>query len=105
MNMGARTGMSELGDVLLSVQRALLGAVPRSLRAVTCALHPDRIVLKFIFHGPISDTDKEDMQVVGTEVVADFHAPMKIEEQIVRIDYPGDMRPHGLQAWAYWRKE
>lgn len=97
--------MPTQADVLLSTQRALLGAVPASLRAVTCGWTDEKITLRFIFDGPIDGNDEEEMQVVGTEVVADFLAPMSVAEEVIRVDYPGELGPHLLRVWAYLRKE
>lgn len=97
--------MPTQADVLLSTQRALLGAVPASLRAVTCGWTDEKITLRFIFDGPVNESDEGDMQVVGTEVVADFSAPMCIAEEIIRVDYPGELAPYLLRAWVYMRKE
>jgi hypothetical protein len=91
--------------LLLSVQRALLGAVPHNLRAVTCDWEGTEIKLRFVFDGEIAEENYEDAQIVGTEVVADFPAPWTISEDIVRLDYPGGMCPGALALWAYLRKE
>ncbi len=91
--------------VLLSIQRALLGEVTANLRAVACDWDEKRIVLRFIIDGPADDTLRDDLQAVGSEVIADFVSPMQIEEQIVRVDLPEDLKAHGLKAWAYMRRE
>jgi hypothetical protein len=97
--------MIERSDVLLSVQRALLGAVPSSLRGVACGWNDKQITLRFIFDGPIDPDEEQDMNVVGTEVIADFHAPATIDEQVIRVDSPNSLSGYALQAWAYIRKE
>lgn len=99
--VAVRTGL------LLSLQRALLGAVPASLRAVTCDWEGTEIRLQFVFDGPIDPGTREDALVVGTEVVTDFwyDVPWRITEDIVRVDYPEDVRPMALPHWAYRRKE
>jgi len=97
--------MPKQADLLLSVQRALLGAVSSSLRAVACAWHDEQIILRFVFDGSISDADEESMHIVASEVIADFHAPATIDEQIIRSDYPSNLNDHALESWAYIRKE
>ena len=93
--------------LLLSVQRALLGAVPASLREVTCCWEATRITLRFVFDREIAAGDMENAQIAATEVIADFSDPWMIEEQIVRIDHPGDLRldKGRLPLTAYRRKE
>ena len=96
---------SERTALLLSVQRALLGAVPSTLRGVACGWSGSEINLRFVFDGPISSEDEENMRVVATEVVSDFLAPVTIEEQIVRADWPARLEHYALQYWAFLRKE
>ncbi|TIN21628.1 MAG: hypothetical protein E5Y31_20470 [Mesorhizobium sp.] len=91
--------------LLLSVQRALLGAVSPRLRAVTCAWEGVEIKLRFVFDGEPVDQDLEDAGIVAGEVAADFPAPWTVDEDIARLDYPDDLRPGALALWAYWRKE
>lgn len=52
--------MSDIrAKLLLSVQRALLDAVPQTLRAVTCDWEGTEIKLRFLSHGEISEEDLE----------------------------------------------
>ena len=92
-------------ELLLSLQRALVGAVPASLRAVTCDWTETTITLRYIFDGPVDPFDEEDMRVVGAEVISDFPPEVALDEQIVRADHPAGLMPHFLRAWAYMRKE
>jgi hypothetical protein len=54
--------------LLLSVQRALLGAVPAALREVSCGWSGQEIKLRFVFDGEIHPDDYESSQIVGSEV-------------------------------------
>lgn len=92
-------------QLLLAVQRALLDAVPATLRSVTCGWEGTEIELQFLFDGDVSDDDEESMKIVGSEVIADFPTPWTIREQIGRFDYPNDLRSLALPLWAYARKE
>lgn len=92
-------------ELRLSLQRALVGAVPPSLRAVTCGWAGTEVQIRYIFDGPINPDEHEDMLCVGTEVIADFPSPWTIDEQAVRVDHPESLAPHLLRAWAYMRKE
>jgi hypothetical protein len=91
--------------LLLSVQRALLGAVSPDLRAVTCDWEGVEIKLRFVFDGAIPERAVDEARIVGAEVAADFPAPWTVTEDIDRLDYPHDPRPGGLALWAYLRKE
>jgi hypothetical protein len=94
--------------LLLSVQGALLGAVPAALREVTCGWEGTEIRLRFVFDGEIDPDDYESAQIAGSEVIADFPRSWTIAEEIIRIDYPADLReirPVGNTVLAYERKE
>ena len=93
--------------LLLSVQRALLGAVPASLREVTCGWEDSWIKLRFVFDGEIAAVDKESAQIAATEVIADFSEPWMIAEEIVRIDHPADLKcdEGRLPLTAYRRRD
>ena len=97
--------VAEPAYLLLSAQRALLGQIPPSLRAVTAEVSGTEVRLRFVFDGPISEDDMDSAQFTGTEVIADFPSPWTIEGQIVRLDYPADVRDGALQHWVYLRKE
>lgn len=91
--------------LLLSLQGALLGAVPPTLRSVTCGWEGTEIKLLFLFDGVISEHDEECARIVTTEVIADFTAPWTIAEEIERRDYPADRRDRALPLWVYARQE
>ncbi len=92
-------------ELLLSLQHALVGAVPASLRAVTCDWDETKITLRYIFDGPASPYDTDALLAVGAEVASDFRDTVALDEQIVRVDHPAGLAPHFLRAWAYMRKE
>ena len=92
-------------ELLLSLQRALVGAVPASLRALTCDWAETKVTLRYIFDGPVCPFDADAMMAVGAEVAADFRDTVALDEQIVRVDHPAGLAPHFLRAWAYMRKE
>jgi hypothetical protein len=92
-------------QLLLSIQNALLDAVPATLRSVTCDWEGRKIRLRFLFDGPLNEDDQESFRIVGTEVIANFPSPWEISEEIERLDYPADRRSRALSLWAYARKE
>lgn len=94
--------------LLLSVQRALLGDVPATLREVSCGWSGQDIKLRFVFDGEIQPDDYERSQLVGSEVIGDFPAEWTISEEILRLDYPADLserREASAMMLAYQRKE
>ena len=92
-------------ELLLSLQRALVGVVPSSLRAVTCDWAEAKITIRYIFDGAIRSDDAIDMLAVGEDVISDFRDTMELDDQIIRVDHPAALAPHFLRAWAYMRKE
>ena len=92
-------------ELLLSLQRALVGVVPASLRAVTCDWAETKITLRYIFDGPACPYDADAMLAVGAEVASDFRDTVSLDEQIVQVDHPSALASHFLRAWAYMRKE
>ncbi|HEX8201392.1 MAG TPA: hypothetical protein VF590_12970 [Isosphaeraceae bacterium] len=92
-------------QVLLSVNRALLGEVPPSLRGVTVAWDEHSIEVVAYFDGEIAVEDRESMECVLTEVIADFSPDPEAQYRLdcLRRDAPARMEP--LRAWVYLRRE
>lgn len=89
--------------LLLSAQRALLGAVSPALRGVTVGARDKVVLFRCYLDGPIAEEDREALQVAGTEIIADFPAPWDINEEIIRCDAPAEIEV--LDAWVYRRRE
>ena len=92
-------------QVVLSLVRSLLGAVPACLRSVSFQVEGSVNRLRYLFDGPISDDDKEGAQIAGTEVIADFTEPMTIIEEVLQLDYPEPLSGRNLAHRVYERKE
>jgi len=90
--------------LLLSVQRALLGEVTANIRAVTCSVDANKIVLRWIVDGAISEELEDNLSVLGTEVISDF-SDHHISEEFIRCDAPSDIKAFYLDYLAYLRKE
>ena len=90
--------------VLLSCQRALLGAVTPNLRQVQVDWKDNHITLYFVYNGDFTEEDIEEAECVATEVIASFPFDYTIETKYLRIDFPQTI---GLlaQACVYARKE
>lgn len=92
-------------DLLLSLQRALIGEVHAELRAASIEADPfGKIVkLRFEYVGEPSEEARECGSCAATEVIADFPAPWGIEEEHVARPLPARCEP--LQHLAYRRFE
>lgn len=86
----------------LSVQRASLGAVSSALAAVTCGWNGNEIVLEFLVDSDFNDEDRERMEVVASEVVADF-GDEAITTVFTSPPSDGPKVPVAKRWWAYKR--
>lgn len=86
----------------LSVQHALLGAVSSSLAAVTCGWNGNEIVLEFLVDSDFNGEDRERMEVVASEVVADF-GDETITAVFTSLPSDGPKVPVAKRWWAYQR--
>ena len=92
-------------QILLSLQRALTGAVPPQLRQASIDLDPSSqlVRVRFEYDGPPDPTVKESCSSAATEVIADFPAPWDLDVQHRVVPYPH--RLSGLKHVAYLRAE
>ena len=72
----------------LSAQRALWGHVPPCLRSASIQKFGDTIRWRCIFDAAATEDDFELARMAGTEIIADFPDPAKIEEEIVVTPFP-----------------
>ncbi len=91
-------------QLLLSIQRALLGHVTPNIRAITARMDATTITLRWIVDGEGSDALQDDLGAVGTAVIADF-STHQIAEEFIRCDAPHAMDEWYLDHLAYVRKE
>jgi len=95
---------TELATTLrLSAQRALLGCVPPTLRAVSVAASEQCIHFRCYFAGPASDDDKELLSGAAAAIVADFSDPWTISEEYLELSIPEPMCH--LEHLVYLRHE
>lgn len=91
-------------DIILSVNRALLGEIFPELVAVSCNVEKEgRFELVFIVDSTPSDSIVEGISCVETEVLADFPENFEISHKIVlskqaTLDAPGAF-------WIFLRKQ
>lgn len=84
------------------MQHALLGAVSSALAAVTCGWNGNEIVLEFLIDSDFNDEDRERMEVVASEVVADF-GDEAITTIFTSLPSEGPKIPVAKRWWAYKR--
>lgn len=86
----------------LSLQRALLDAVPPNMIAVTGKIEADLITIHVFFDGTVTDVEKEIVSIIGAEVIADFSAPIMIEEKCYSLT---ENPLNALDFWAFVRMQ
>lgn len=89
-------------ELKLSLQRALLGEVTNKLFAVTAGLTDSCITVAAYYDGEPNDDDREQMEVVATEVVADFPEANDIR---VEVYNKRRKRPEMLDFWAFYKAD
>ena len=92
-------------QLLLSLQRALLGAVHAQLRQASIELDPSSqlVHVRFEYDGPPAPAVQESCSGAATEIIADFPAPWDLDVQHRVVPYPERLR--GLKHVAYRRAE
>jgi hypothetical protein len=91
-------------SIILSVNRALLGAVSSSLRSVQVEWNEKEIDLYCYFDGLISEDAAEDMSVVAAEVAADFPGHT-VNDHCIRIDFPQKIIPTNAARLTIFRRK
>ena len=77
------TSNLERQTLLLGAQRALLGQVPASLRAVSVALEGTVVRFRAEMDETATEDERELLAEAGTELLAEFPSPYTIDEEIV----------------------
>jgi hypothetical protein len=97
--------MQNLRDALLSTQRALLGAVVPSLRAVLVEIDNKLNVfcIRFYYDGLVSQDLIDLWHSAITEASAGLDSNYDLDESVERLDYPAKIPARG--CYAYLRKE
>jgi hypothetical protein len=72
--------------VLLSVQRALLGAITPQIREVDVCWSDSMILIRFVADGEIKPNLDDLVIDAETEVLADFLPDVDVSASVVRID-------------------
>jgi hypothetical protein len=92
-------------SLLMSFQRALLGAAHRELRQASIEADPvsHRVTVRYEYDGKPSEEAVESGSVAATEVIADFLESWTIHEEHVVVPFPKKLNP--LRYVAYARAE
>jgi hypothetical protein len=77
--------------VRLSAQRALLGHVPASLRAVSVDVDVAKVYLRCVFDGEPPEDERELLSIAASELIADFSEPYTIKEEYLYTSQPERM--------------
>ncbi len=98
------TDQEILVKILLSAQRALLGMIYPSIRAIAVDFEGIR-KLKMIYYldREPNEDDYENISEVTTEIFADINF-LEVEELCIFSKEPFNNLDH-LKAWVYMRKE
>ena len=89
--------------VLLSLQKALLGAITTHLRTVSVSWDMQGIDIYFIYDGEISEDDQEESECAATEVLANFPDD-RVETHHIRCDFPNRTPAVGMHV-VFRKKE
>ncbi|MNM93326.1 hypothetical protein D3C81_1056960 [compost metagenome] len=97
--------ISNTSMLLLSLQRALLGQVHPILRQASIKADPTLrlVTLRFEYDGEPTEIARESCSCAATEVIADFPAPWRLDEQHVATSANKSLSP--LIHIAYRRAE
>ncbi|NKK74143.1 hypothetical protein GFM13_28155 [Rhizobium leguminosarum bv. viciae] len=90
--------------VLLAVQQSLLGSVGPNLRAVTCSWSSSDVRVRAIFDLALSESDKEDMSEVETEIMSHF-PDQDVAVSCTRVDAPAIIRADPNEVFVFQRRE
>lgn len=90
--------------VLLSIQRALLGMIYPSIRAISVGFEQlDKLkVIYYLDREPV-DEDYESISELTTEIISDIE--FKDVEELCIFSHASISSLDGLNSWVYIRKE
>ena len=90
--------------VLLSVQRALLGAIGPDLRDVTVGWSASEIRLRCLYDQPVEDPAWEAMGAVEAQLLGDFPT-FQVHLELEHYARPLVLAERTLDTWVYARRE
>ena len=102
LNNGKGVG-TVTSELLLSLHRALFGAIPKNLKGLKVKLINDMLIWQAFFDTAPTEEEKEVLSVACTEVIADFPNINKVEEEY--LFHPEPLKNIALKEWAFVRWE
>lgn len=90
--------------LLLSLQRALLGAVHPQLRQASIEADAARqlLRLRFEYDGLPCEDAREACSIAATEVLADLHSPWSVDEEHLAAPSPQPLQALAHTAYRRW---
>jgi hypothetical protein len=92
--------MDEYNLLKLSIQSALIGAIPDNLFAVTCGMDHKRITIATYFDGALTDEEVRLARTLAREVAADFSDGHSVDGSCYSVQ---DSELRMLDFWAFLR--
>lgn len=86
----------ERKEILLSAQRAMLGALTPNMQAITISYKDMPVILRVYFKTQPSQDECELIKEITSEIVADFEEITDIKEE-----YFVNQKPECLDDWLY----
>jgi hypothetical protein len=93
----------ERTQVLLSLQRAMLGEVFPALRAVTVEWSDTSVKFWAYIDGPLTEEDADSLSCMSAEIAGDFWPGVEIDYEPVRLDFPDKIMD--MRARVFHRRE
>jgi hypothetical protein len=97
--------MSFNSSLILSLHRALHGAIPVNLRGLKVKINGDTLFWIGYFDGEPTEEEKEILSVACTEVIADFPNIDSVKEEYINYPSPLKMEVANLYDWGFLRWE
>jgi len=91
-------------SLMLSTQVGMLGNITPNIRMITCGWKEEEILIRAVFDGLITEENKELIELIATEVVADFKR-FYIKTEYIRLDAPSSLAQLFLTIVVYLRFE
>lgn len=91
--------------LLLSAQRALLGAIYPEIRAIAVGIAVGKLYVKCYLDRPPTEDDYENLSIIGAEIYADVHHDVESVEEACEYNLAPFNQLDRLVAFVYMRKE
>jgi hypothetical protein len=88
----------ERKDILLSAQRAMLGAITPNMQAITIGYKKMPVILRVYFNTQPSEDECELVKEITTEIIADFDEK---EITFIKEEIFVEKIPENLDDWLY----